>query len=103
MTLLEFDKEQYNTNIRNLKDFIASAFVIISDLYAKVTPTKIQERKNVNRLKMSDEKIITIAVVGELMGIDSETAWYNFCIKNFSDLFPVFCDRTRFKRIRKFI
>jgi hypothetical protein len=99
--LLEFDKEQYSTNIKDLKDFIASVFVIISDLYAKVTPTSIKERKNVYRLKMSDEEIITIATVGELMGIDSETAWYNFCIRNLSDLFPAFCDRTRFNRIRR--
>jgi hypothetical protein len=35
------------------------------------------------------------------MGIDSETAWYNFCIRNLSDLFPEFCDRTRFNRIRR--
>ena len=99
--MMEFDKEQYSTNIKNLKDFITSVFVIISDLYANVTPTRIKERKNAEMLKMSDEEIITIAVVGELMGIDSETAWYNFCVKNLSDLFPIFCDRTRFNRIRR--
>ena len=61
--MLEFDKEQYITNIRNLKDFISSAYIIISDLYAKVTPTEIKERKNRQMLKLSDEEIITIAIV----------------------------------------
>jgi len=96
---LEFDKKQDSTNIRNLKDFISSVYIIISDLYAKVAPTEIKERKNRRMLKLSDEEIITLAIVGELMGVDSETAWYNFCVKNFLDLFPTFCDRTRFNRI----
>ena len=99
--MLEFDKGQYSTNIRDLKDFITSVYVIISDLYTKVTPTSVKERKNVQRLKMGDDEIITIAIVGELMSNDSETAWYNFCVKNLSDLFPSFCDRTRFNRIRR--
>lgn len=97
--MLEFDKKQYSTNIRNLKDFISSVYIIISDLYAKVAPTEIKERKNRRMLKLSDEEIITLAIVGELMGVDSETAWYNFCAKNLLDLFPIFCDRTRFNRI----
>lgn len=99
--MLEFDKAQYSTNIKDLKDFIAIVFVIISDLYAKVAPTSVKKRKNIYKLKMSDEEIITIAIVGELMENDSERAWYNFCIKNLSDLFPNFCDRTRFNRIRR--
>lgn len=99
--MLEFDKKQYNTNITNLKDFISSVYVIISDLYTEVTPTRIKERKNVQKLKMSDEEIITISIIGELMGVDSETAWYNYCVKNLSELFPNFCDRTRFNRIRR--
>jgi len=99
--LLEFDKTQYNTSIKDLKDFITIVFVVISDLYAKVAPTNVKNRKNVDRLKMSDEEIITIAIVGELMENDSETAWYHFCMRNFTDLFPNFCDRTRFNRIRR--
>jgi hypothetical protein len=99
--LLEFYKAQYSTNIKDLKDFITNVFVIISDLYAKVAPTSVKRRKNIEKLKMSDEEIITIAIVGELMGNDSETAWYHFCEKNLADLFPIFCDRTRFNRIRR--
>ena len=47
---------------------------------------------------MSDSEIITISIIGELMTIDSEKAWFNFCKKNLRDLFPKFCDRTRLNR-----
>jgi len=50
---------------------------------------------------MSDSEIITISVVGELLTIDSEKAWFGFCKKNLTDLFPKFCDRTRFNRTRR--
>lgn len=99
--MLEFDTSQYITKIKSFEDFITSVFVIICDIYAKVTPASIKRRKNIDKLKMSDEEIITIAIVGELVGNDSETAWYNFCKRNFRDLFPRFCDRTRFNRIRR--
>lgn len=50
---------------------------------------------------MSDSEIIAISIVGELLTIDSENAWFNYCRKNFGDLFPKFCDRSRFNRLRR--
>lgn len=50
---------------------------------------------------MSDSEIITIRLVGELFTIDSEKAWLAFCKRNMRDLFPKFCDRTRFNRIHR--
>ncbi len=37
---------------------------------------------------LSDSEIITISIVGELLTIDSEKAWHNFCSKNLGDKFP---------------
>ena len=98
--MLEF-KNYYTTEIENLKEVMTIIFVIVDDLYKEVTPTSIRERKNKARAKMSDSEIMTIALTGELMGIDSETAWYNFTKKNYSDLFPSMCDRTRYNRTKR--
>ncbi|SHK34662.1 hypothetical protein SAMN02745912_03046 [Paramaledivibacter caminithermalis DSM 15212] len=49
---------------------------------------------------LSDSEIITISIVGELMTIDFEKAWFNFVKRNFKDLFPSIGNRLRFNRIR---
>lgn len=87
--------------IENLKDFFLVTYVIIDDLYQEITPEYIKARKNTNYSILSDSEIITISIVGELLSIDSEKAWFNFCKKNLTDLFPRFCHRTRFNRTRR--
>ena len=98
--MLEF-KNYYITEVENLKELMTIIFVIVDDLYEGVTPTSIKKRKNKERAKLSDSEIMTIALTGELMGIDSETAWYNFTKKNYRELFPKMCDRTRYNRTRR--
>ncbi|WIV13647.1 IS982 family transposase [Proteiniborus sp. MB09-C3] len=87
--------------IENLKDFFLVTYVIIDDIYQEITPEYIKFRKNVEYSILSDSEIITISIVGELLSIDSEKAWFNFCKKNLADLFPRLCDRTRFNRTRR--
>lgn len=99
--MLELHKDYCIKEIENLKDFITVVFVIIDDIYDKVTPTHIANRCNIKNSIMSDSEIITISIVGELLTIDSEKAWFGFCKKNLRDLFPKFCDRTRFNRTRR--
>lgn len=99
--MLEFVKEKYSMKIENLKDFVIMLFVLVSDLYEKYTPTEIQHRNGVKRMIMSDVEIITISIAGELMSIDSERAWYGFCRKNLTDIFPRFCERSRFNRLHR--
>jgi hypothetical protein len=89
------------TEVENLQEFMTIIFVIVDDLYEKVTPTSIKERKNKGNAKMSDSEILTIAIAGETIGIDSETAWHSFVKKNYSNLFPQMCDRTRYNRTRR--
>lgn len=98
--MLELNNDSTIT-ISNLKDFITVTFVIIDDFYHKVTPAHIKNRRNIDKAVMSDSEIITLALVGELLTIDSEKSWFSFCIKNLGDLFPNFCSRTRFHRTRK--
>jgi hypothetical protein len=99
--MLELDRNYSIKEIENLKDFITIAYVIIDDVYKKVTPTYIVNRCNINDSIMSDSEIITISIVGELLTIDSEKAWFGFCKKNLRDLFARFCDRTRFNKTRR--
>ena len=98
--MLEFNK-YFTKEIKDLKDFITVVYVIVDDIYQETTPAHIKNRKNIEYSILSDSEIITISIVGELMIIDSEKTWFNFCKKNLRDLFPKFCDRTRFNRTRR--
>nr|WP_181246077.1 MULTISPECIES: IS982 family transposase [Clostridium] len=100
MKMLEFT--YYNTEkIANLKDFFTVSFVLIDDVYNEVIPESIKNRRNISESKLSDSEIITISIVGEALTIDSEKAWFYFVKKNYSDLFPNICDRTRFNRTKR--
>ena len=98
---MEFDKAKYSTNIGDLKDLAARIESIITDIYEAVAPPEIKARRGIERMVMSDVEIIAVAILGELMTIDSERAWHSFCRKNLSDIFPVLCERSRFNRIRR--
>lgn len=87
--------------IENFKDLVTIIYVIIDDIYQDVTPTYTKNRRNVDDSILSDSEIITISIVGKLITIDSENAWHGFCKKNFRDLFPKLCERSRFNRIRR--
>ena len=50
---------------------------------------------------MSDSEIITLSICSVLIGIDSENAWYSFVKRNYRNLFPNLCCRTRFNRTRR--
>lgn len=97
----EFTNKYYIKEITDLKDFITVIYVLIDDIYQEVIPAHINERRNIKNAILSDSKIITISIVGELLTIDSEKAWIGFCRRNLRDLFPKFCDRTRFNRTRR--
>ena len=56
---------------------------------------EIKNRKDIAEARGSDAEIITISIVGEMMGVDSETAWHSSVKKNYSYLFPHLCCRIR--------
>jgi hypothetical protein len=51
---------------------------IDDDIYQKITPSYIKNRKNIDSAILSDSGIITIALVGELLTIDLKKAWFGF-------------------------
>ena len=89
------------TVLTTFEDFILTVYVIIDDLYRHYAPPEITKRRNVLNAKLSDPEIITISLCGELVGIDSENAWYSLVKKNYRHLFPDLCSRSRFNRIRR--
>lgn len=98
--MLKFQKD-YTTLAGTFEDFILITFTVIDDLYRQFAPSSVSRRRSHQYSKMADSEVITIAVCGELMGIDSENAWYSFVKRNFRHLFPSLCCRTRFNRIRR--
>ena len=98
--MLKF-QSKYTTPISKFEDFILTLYVIIDDLYQAYTPHCVRNRKNIQYAKLSDSEIITIGICGELVGIESENAWFSFVKNNYQHLFPHLCSRSRFHRIRK--
>ena len=78
--MLKF-QNNYTTLIENFEDFILLVYVTVDDLYKKVVPDSVSKRRNYQSARLSDSEVITIAVCGELIGIDSQKAWYSFVKK----------------------
>ena len=98
--MLKFQSD-YNITIKQFEDFILMVYVIVDDLYLQYAPDQVLKRRNISQAKLSDSEIITITICGELVGIDSENAWFSFVKKNYSYLFPNIGSRTRFNRTRR--
>lgn len=92
---------EYNIAHQSFEDFILVIYVLVDDLYKKVAPNQVKYRPNVDKALLSDSEIIAIALCGEILGVDSENAWYSFVKKNYRNLFPRMCDRSQFNRTRR--
>ena len=99
--MLKFHNNNNTTIIATFEDFILTTYVIIDELYHRFAPSEVRKRRHVLDAKLSDSEIITIALCGELVGIDSENAWFSFVKKNYRRLFPQLCSRSRFNRTRR--
>ncbi|MBD8047124.1 hypothetical protein [Clostridium faecium] len=69
-----------------MKYFFAVSFTITDNIYQEIVPNKIRSRRNINISIISASEIIAIAIVDELITIDSEKAWFGFCIKDLREL-----------------
>ena len=98
--MLKFQGD-YTSLIATFEDFILLVYTIIDGLYQQFVPTSVSKRRNVDTAKLSDSEIITLSICSELIGIDSENAWYSFVKRNYQHLFPNLCCPTRFNRTRR--
>ena len=98
--MLKFQNNN-TTVIATFEDFILTTYVIIDELYHQFALPEVAKRRHVLDAKLSDSEIITISLCGELLGVDSENAWFSFVKKNYRHLFPKLCSRSRFNRTRR--
>ena len=96
-------QEEYNIAHQSFEDFILVIYVLVDDLYKKVAPESVKFRRNIDKALLSDSEIITIALCGEIVGIDSENAWYSLVKKNFRHLFAKMSNRSQFNRTRRYL
>ena len=97
---MEFQKDN-TIAVEDMKDVITVIYVLVDDIYHEIVPHEIKYRLHWDKAILSDSEVITIAIMGEIMSIDSENAWVRYVRKNFSDLFPQMCERSRFNRLRR--
>lgn len=100
MSMLKF-QDDYTTLIATFEDFILLVYTMVDDLYKQFVPSSVSQRRNASSAKMSDSEIIALCICSEVIGIDSEKAWYSFVKRNYRHLFPELCCRTRFNRTRR--
>ena len=80
--MLKFQNNN-TTVIATFEDFILTTYVIIDELYHQFALPEVAKRRHVLDAKLSDSEIITISLCGELLGVDSENAWFSFVKKNY--------------------
>lgn len=91
----------YFQEVENLTDLFTIIYTIVDDIYNDIIPINIRNRRNIKDSKLSDSEIITISIVGELLTIDSEKAFFSLLRREYKVLFPKIGDRTRFNRTKR--
>ena len=89
--------ESYTFVLEDLEDLVIVVYVVVDDLYQGHVPARIKNRPGPSS-PFSDSEIITLGLVGEMLGIASEKAWLSFVRRNFGYLFPHLRKRREFTR-----
>lgn len=87
----------------SLEELFIAVYCCAEEEYRLLFGSQSTLRKSNNsEPSFSDAEVITIALVGELQGEDSQKAWHGKVKKNWRHLFPLLCDRTRYgRRLRR--
>lgn len=87
----------------SLEDLFIAVYCCVEDEYRLLFGNQSALRSSNNsEPAFTDAEVITIALVGELQGEDSQKAWHGKVKKNWRHLFPSLCDRTRYgRRLRR--
>lgn len=82
-----------------LKEVFTIVYIMVDDAYKKLFGHQKWFRMSPNNEpKFTDAEVITLALVAQLSGYESQHAWWQHVRKNHRDLFPDLCDRTRYGR-----
>jgi len=86
----------------SLEDVFTITYCVVDDFFGLLFSSQKELRSsNNNDPAFTDSEVITIALVGELRGVDSEKDWHGFVKKNYKYLFPKLCSRTRYGRRKR--
>ena len=98
-TLKQYAKQLQNRP-RTLEAVVSVCRRIMATLYDAYFPKAAAHRPG-PKSRCPDSDILTLAWIGELVGKDSERAWYNVVKANLGDLFAYLPERSRFNRRRR--
>lgn len=85
--------------IQTFADLCLYVFVPVDDLYRQVAAP--HDRRPGPRSAFSDSEVITVALVAELLGLDTETGLLAYLDRRHRALFPRLPERSRFNRRRR--
>ena len=80
-----------------LIDFIITVFCWIDDMLKKISQGK-KVRQRGPEPKLSDAEVMTMEVVGEFLGMDTDKGIHAYFYNHWKDLFPQIGDRSAFLR-----
>ena len=80
-----------------LSDFITTVFVMVDDLVTKYFPARTRRSRGYLP-RLSDSEVITMEVVGEYLGMHTDSAIWRYFDRHWRSLFPGIGDRTAFVR-----
>jgi hypothetical protein len=83
----------------SLTDVFTVVYTLIDDFYEKLfgSPKYFRCSHNYQPL-FSDAEVLTMALVKELKGYQSQNRWWHYVNKNYRHLFPKLCERSRYMR-----
>ena len=73
-------------------------YCVVSDFIEHIGGQQELRQSNNDNPRFTDAEVITIVLVGQLAGGNSQGAWYRYVRKNYLTLLPNLCSRTRFSR-----
>lgn len=85
------------TKPRNIKELFYTMLKIVSEIYDKIIPINIKQRKNKSFAKMTDPEIITVQLLIEYLG-KTQNDGYKFLLDNYPNLVN-YVERSRFNRL----
>lgn len=84
--------------IHTFEDLCTAIFVVVDDWYATLPKRPARPGPAPH---CSDTELITLSMAAELLGLDAETRFLEYLMRNHSSLFPHLLERSRYNRRRR--
>ncbi|MBF0301232.1 MAG: hypothetical protein HQK51_21165 [Oligoflexia bacterium] len=81
-----------------IDDFIINIFCLIDDEYDVIIKNRL--RISGPNPKLKDSEVITMEIVGEFLGMDTDTSIHSYFKRHWTDFFPAIGDHGRLIKIK---